>query len=55
MSTSPREFFKICDGCGEIFDANNEDEARHHVQGEHPPLLPARTLSQRPLICELAA
>ncbi len=55
MSIAHQEFLKICDGCGEIDDANIEAEALHHVQGEHRPLLPARKRRSRPLTCERAA
>ncbi len=40
MSIAYRDFLKICNGCGEIFDANIEAEAVHHNQAEHAPLLP---------------
>jgi hypothetical protein len=42
MTIAHREFLKICTGCGEIFDANIEAEAKHHNQIEHDPLLPRR-------------
>jgi hypothetical protein len=42
MSIARQELFKICSGCGEIFDASIEAEWRHHDRGEHTPLLPQR-------------
>jgi hypothetical protein len=55
MSIAHQEFLKICDGCGEIFDANIEAENRHHSQGEHAPLLPPRRRRSQPLMCKRAA
>lgn len=55
MSISHQEFLKICAGCGEIYDANIEAEALHHVTAEHRPLLLPRTRRSRPLRCERAA
>jgi hypothetical protein len=49
------EFLKICVGCGEIYDANIEAEALHHVTAEHQPLLPPRKRFSRPVSCERAA
>jgi hypothetical protein len=41
MFIAHQEFLKICNGCGEIYDANIEAEALHHGQSEeHRPLLP---------------
>lgn len=50
MSIAYREFLKICNGCGEIFDANIEAEAVHHNQAEHAPLLPRRRQWRRAAI-----
>ena len=50
MSIAHREFLKICNGCGEIFDANIEAEAIHHTQTGHVPLLPRRKQWRRPVI-----
>jgi len=47
MSIAHKEFLKICNGCGEIFDANIEVEALHHSQVEHAPLLPRRKTWKR--------
>jgi len=50
MSVAHREFLKICNSCGEIFDANIEAETVHHSQAEHAPLLPRRKQWRRPPI-----
>ena len=50
MPIARRELLKICNGCGEIFDANKEAEAVHHNQAEHAPLLPRRKQWRRPVI-----
>jgi hypothetical protein len=42
MTISHKENFRICNGCGEIFDANIEVEATYHDRAEHVPLLPYR-------------
>ncbi|MBY0566641.1 MAG: hypothetical protein K2P70_04985 [Hyphomonadaceae bacterium] len=55
MSIAQQEFLKICGGCGEIYDANIEAEALHHVTAEHQPLLPPRKRTSRPVSCERAA
>jgi hypothetical protein len=56
LSIAHREFLKICNGCGEIFDANIELEALHHRQEEHTPLLPRRkTCKRSPVMIARAA
>jgi len=50
MSIAHSEFLKICNGCGEIFDANIEVEAIHHRQEEHTPLLPRRRKWRPPVV-----
>ena len=56
MSIAHRELLKICNGCGEIFDANIEVEAAHHNQAEHTPLLPRRNKWRRlPIMVARAA
>ena len=50
MSIAHQELLRICNGCGEIFDANIEGEAVHHRQEEHAPLLPRRRKWRRPVI-----
>lgn len=48
MPISSEQSLQICNGCGEIFDANNDIEAIHHTQAEHAPLLPPRMQWRRP-------
>lgn len=48
MSISHQEFLRVCKGCGEIYDANIEAEAMHHVTDEHRPLLLSRKRPSRP-------
>lgn len=55
MSISHQEFLRVCKGCGEIYDANIEAEAMHHVTDEHRPLLLSRKRPSRPLKCERVA
>ena len=56
MTIAHQEFLKICNGCGEIFDANIEIEAAHHKQREHAPLLPQRKPRRRlPIMVARAA
>jgi hypothetical protein len=56
MSIAHRELLKICNACGEIFDANIEIEAQHHDQPEHAPLLPRRKQWRRaPIMVARAA
>ena len=55
MIIAHQELLKICDSCGEIYDANIEAEALHHVQRDHRPLLPARKHRFRPMVCARAA
>ncbi|MBP6689222.1 MAG: hypothetical protein KA153_04470 [Hyphomonadaceae bacterium] len=55
MSISHQEFLKICNECGEIYDANTEAEALHHNKIEHRPLLPVRKRRSRPFACTRAA
>ena len=56
MSIAHRELLKICNACGEIFDANIEIEAQHHDQPEHAPLLPLRKQWRRaPIMVARAA
>ena len=50
MSTAHQELLRICNGCGEIFDAKIEVEAIHHGQTVHVPLLPRRKQWRRPVI-----
>lgn len=50
MTIEHREMLKICNGCGEIFEANIEAEAAHHNQAPHAPLLPRRKQWRRPPI-----
>ena len=52
MSIAHQELLRICPGCGEIFDANIEAEALHHVTSEHRPLLLPRKRRSRPLTCD---
>ena len=42
MLYAHQESLKICDECGEIFDADTETEAFHHQTEFHAPLLPPR-------------
>jgi len=55
MVIDHHEFLKICEGCGEIFDENIEDEACHHGRDEHRPLLPPYNRLQRPESARAAA
>jgi len=56
MSIAHREQLKICNSCGEIFDANIEIEAQHHEQPDHTPLLPSRKQWRRmPIMLARAA
>lgn len=48
MFISPEENLKICDRCGEIFDANAVFEVRHHEKPVHDALLPPRRSLRRP-------
>lgn len=49
MSIAHQESLKVCNGCGEIYDANIEAESVHHNQpDEHAPLLPPRRPYRRP-------
>jgi hypothetical protein len=55
MFISPEENLKICDGCGEIFDANVSLEILHHAQPEHCALLPPRKRLRRATVTTLRA
>jgi len=43
MSHIHGESLKICNGCGEIFDANIQSEELHHNTPKHAPSLPPRS------------
>lgn len=52
MSKSNRESLKICNECGQIYDANIEAQALHHDRVVHEPLLPPWKLGQKRLTGE---